>query len=118
MSLTFRRQTTFTVATSSPKDPLSSRIYGASRHESGFLGWLTWSRAMLRNEELYPEQDLFKPERFLNDDGSFNESVLDPEEVTFGFGRRYDSPLSTLRHHRSQALICVPCIIGYVQGRI
>ncbi|TFK23029.1 cytochrome P450 [Coprinopsis marcescibilis] len=44
--------------------------------------------AMLRNEEDYPEPDTFKPERFLNADGSLNPNVRDPATAAFGFGRR------------------------------
>ena len=45
---------------------------------------------MLRNEDVYPDANSFKPERFLNQDGTLNESMPNPEDVIFGFGRRYD----------------------------
>ncbi|KAH9986735.1 cytochrome P450 [Russula compacta] len=42
--------------------------------------------AILHDPELYPEPDVFKPERFLNPDGSVRD---DPMLIsTFGFGRR------------------------------
>uniref|UniRef100_D8QCV5 Cytochrome P450 n=1 Tax=Schizophyllum commune (strain H4-8 / FGSC 9210) TaxID=578458 RepID=D8QCV5_SCHCM len=44
--------------------------------------------AMLRDESIYPEPDVFKPERFLNADGTLNTSVRNPDEIAFGFGRR------------------------------
>ncbi|KXN81511.1 O-methylsterigmatocystin oxidoreductase [Leucoagaricus sp. SymC.cos] len=44
--------------------------------------------AMLYDEEVFPDPETFKPERFLKD-GKLAKDVLDPEEsVTFGFGRR------------------------------
>ncbi|KAJ2917559.1 hypothetical protein MD484_g2877, partial [Candolleomyces efflorescens] len=44
--------------------------------------------ALMHNEEEFPEPMSFKPERFLNPDGSLNESVRDPATAVFGFGRR------------------------------
>ena len=44
------------------------------------------SRAILHNPELYPDPETFKPERFLNDDGSFRD---DPTiSLAFGAGKR------------------------------
>ncbi|TFK28470.1 cytochrome P450 [Coprinopsis marcescibilis] len=43
--------------------------------------------AMLRNEEDYPNPDVFSPERYLKD-GTLNSSVPDPGTIVFGFGRR------------------------------
>jgi len=45
----------------------------------------TW--ALLHDEDMYPDPDTFKPERFILD-GKRNPLVLDPEMVAFGFGRR------------------------------
>ena len=45
-------------------------------------------RAILHNEKTYPEPNTFRPERFLNEDGSINPNVPDPI-VSFGFGRRF-----------------------------
>jgi cytochrome P450 len=40
---------------------------------------------MTRNEELYPDADTFKPERFFNKSGELN---LDDRVLAYGFGRR------------------------------
>jgi cytochrome P450 len=40
----------------------------------------------MRDEEMYPDPDSFKPERFINDDGTLND---DSVPYAFGFGRRY-----------------------------
>ncbi|KAJ2915292.1 hypothetical protein MD484_g5148, partial [Candolleomyces efflorescens] len=44
--------------------------------------------ALMHNEEDFPNPMEFKPERFLNSDGSLNESIRDPATAVFGFGRR------------------------------
>ena len=60
---------------------------------------------MLNNERNYPEPHEFKPERFLKD-GKLDDSVRDPMDIAFGFGRRWGlfilsiSPFSWC-HHRS-----------------
>ena len=39
---------------------------------------------------MYPEPHVFKPERFLKDDGTIDPDVYDPSVTgAFGFGRRY-----------------------------
>ena len=45
-------------------------------------------RAMLNNEQDYPEPHEFKPEHFLKN-GKLDGSVRDPMEIAFGFGRRW-----------------------------
>jgi cytochrome P450 len=43
-------------------------------------------RAVLHNPELYPDPETFKPERFLNEDGTFRD---DPTiALAFGVGKR------------------------------
>lgn len=49
-------------------------------------------RSITRDEEIYPDPEEFRPERFEN------EKVLDPREVVFGFGRRYVSSHSLKLH--------------------
>jgi hypothetical protein len=45
---------------------------------------------MFQDPEAYPEPHLFKPERYLTEDGrKINPDVRDPRDIVFGFGRRY-----------------------------
>jgi Cytochrome P450 len=44
-------------------------------------------RAMTRDEHMYPEPELFNPERFMNEAGTETDST-DPKDFIFGFGRR------------------------------
>ena len=44
-------------------------------------------RAMLHNEDDYPDPSAFKPERFIKD-GQINPNIRDPAMIAFGFGRR------------------------------
>jgi cytochrome P450 len=56
------------------------------------------SWAILRDPEIYgPDADEFKPERFLNADGTLNPNVMHPD-AAFGFGRRI-CPGKTLAQH-------------------
>ena len=48
------------------------------------LRWV--DRAILHDPELYPEPEAFKPERFLNEDGTVRDDPLIP--LAFGAGRR------------------------------
>jgi cytochrome P450 len=42
---------------------------------------------MLTDERDYPEPHIFNPERFLKN-GKLDNSVRDPMDIAFGFGRR------------------------------
>ncbi len=44
-------------------------------------------RAMLHDEDDYPDPMAFRPERFLKE-GKLDTSVRDPSQMAFGFGRR------------------------------
>ncbi|KAF5348527.1 hypothetical protein D9756_009683 [Leucocoprinus leucothites] len=45
--------------------------------------------AMLHDEDVFPEPEKFKPERFISKDGGIREDLPDPDFIaTFGFGRR------------------------------
>jgi cytochrome P450 len=44
------------------------------------------SRAILHNPEIYPDPEEFKPERFLNDDGSVRDDPM--LSLAFGVGKR------------------------------
>ena len=52
---------------------------------------LCTDRSMLQDPTVFPEPSEFKPERYLNEDGSLRELARheDPSLVGFGFGRRY-----------------------------
>lgn len=45
-------------------------------------------RAMLHDENVYPNPSAFDPERFLSSDGQLDPTVPDPALALFGFGRR------------------------------
>jgi hypothetical protein len=47
---------------------------------------LTFCRAVFRDPSIYPEPDMFKPERFLNSDGSLRDDPL--LSSAFGYGKR------------------------------
>ena len=44
---------------------------------------------MLYDEDVYSDPFNFVPERFLDDEGQLDPSVRQPEDIAFGFGRRY-----------------------------
>ena len=44
---------------------------------------------MSRNAKTFPNPETFDPDRYLNEDGTWNTEVLDPSLFAFGFGRRY-----------------------------
>jgi len=49
---------------------------------------LGFKRAIFRDESVYPNAHDFNPDRFLKD-GKINPDVKDPEQLAFGYGRRY-----------------------------
>jgi cytochrome P450 len=46
---------------------------------------------MFRDESVYPDAHVFNPGRFIKD-GHIDPNVKDPEEIVFGWGRRYFHP--------------------------
>jgi cytochrome P450 len=42
---------------------------------------------MLRDEEIYPDPELFNPDRFIRD-GKLDFGKRNPVDIVFGFGRR------------------------------
>lgn len=44
-------------------------------------------RAMLHDQKVYPQPDVFMPERYIKD-GKLDPGVRDPATAAFGFGRR------------------------------
>ena len=52
-------------------------------------------RAVFHNESVYPDAHKFNPNRFLKD-GQINLDVKDPEQLVFGWGRRYFHSQRTL----------------------
>ena len=52
-----------------------------------FVSTTIFLRAMLNDERDYPEPREFRPERFFRNE-RLDESVRDPMDIAFGFGRR------------------------------
>jgi len=44
--------------------------------------------AMFRDPDVYPDPDVFKPERFIGIDADEDSDLKDPKKLVFGFGRR------------------------------
>ncbi|KAI0289360.1 cytochrome P450 [Russula brevipes] len=68
-----------------------SRCCGYWKYMVGYILYTftmasTLSRAILRDPALYPRPDIFKPERFLNPDGSLRDDPI--LASAFGFGKR------------------------------
>ncbi|KAI0291058.1 cytochrome P450 [Multifurca ochricompacta] len=68
-----------------PQKVMSTKVFSYPKVLQGSLViGNTW--AILHDPDVYPEPDAFKPERFINPDGSVRE---DPALTTaFGYGRR------------------------------
>lgn len=66
----------------------------------GKLHSLSSPRAILHDEEVYPEPEEFKPERFMTEDGKVKDDPL--LTYAFGYGRRYACAL--LSHYTCEPL--------------
>lgn len=70
---------------------------------------------MLHNPDDYPEPEIFRPERFI-EDGKLNPKVRDPLTLAFGFGRRSVSPnLQILRCLMKKS---ASNLVGFAPGAI
>ncbi|KAI0833218.1 CyP450 monooxygenase [Trametes gibbosa] len=65
--------------------------------------------AFTRNEKLYPNPEVFMPERFLKD-GKLNPDVTDPSQFVFGYGRR----ICPGRHFAESSLFLVVSSVLHV----
>ena len=59
------------------------------RWHLNFFVSLPYFRSLLHDEEKYPEPFKFNPDRFMTGRGQLDASVWDPEEASWGYGRRY-----------------------------
>ena len=96
---------------------VSERLSLTFGEKSIALHWLSMltfiCRTILRNETLYPNPDVFYPDRFTEKVDEQTERRRDPRNYVFGFGRRY---LSNLNAHSCQWNI--QCSLDIVLGRI
>ena len=60
-------------------------VYSRFRFSWHLLHWT--GRAMTRDERMYPEPELFNPDRFMIQDKT-EADLMDPKNFIFGFGRR------------------------------
>ena len=51
---------------------------------------------MLHDEDIFPQPNEFRPERYLGDDDTPLDRTRDPSVLAFGFGRRYADKAVTL----------------------
>jgi hypothetical protein len=75
-----------------------------SLYTSKVFALMMIQRAMTHDEELYPDPDEFKPERFLNSNGNINDILA------FGFGRR--CRIAWFRVRRIRADLCGRVCVG------
>ena len=82
---------TNTMATSSPKEPWLLPMLGTTFNTCPFFLITDGNqnhRALLHDEEVYPQSSKFMPERFLDERGQIDRKVRNPDLAAFGFGRR------------------------------
>jgi cytochrome P450 len=65
---------------------------------------LNFHRGILHDPKEYPNPEVFRPERFLNPDGTLNPSVRDPAVAAFGFGRVRRRRLNILNVHKIRCI--------------
>lgn len=68
---------------------VKTTVCGISPFESTLLIFVC--RTILRNSTLYPNPDVFDPDRFMTKVDQQTERRRDPRKYVFGFGRRYSS---------------------------
>lgn len=77
----------------SQKGPQSSPTLGGWLSSCRRTCFRNPSRAITRDPENYHEPGVFNPDRFL--DAKDNYSELDPNQVIYGYGRRYERTNNT-----------------------
>ncbi|KAG6878839.1 hypothetical protein C0992_007282 [Termitomyces sp. T32_za158] len=65
--------------------PMHGKLYAVGK--CMFMTNMVSNRAMLHDEDVYPNPFDFNPDRFMKD-GKLNPDVKDPDHAAFGFGRR------------------------------
>ena len=63
-------------------------------------------RGILHDENLYPSPSTFDPSRFMKD-GKRSDTLRDPRDALFGFGRRFVHPVNSLRFSRRLIVIVI-----------
>ena len=93
------------MGTSSPRGRHSSGTCGSWTADGRvYLGSNIYCRFILSNPEVYPDPDVFDPERFLGED-----QQPDPREACFGWGRRRCTGALLVE---SMVFICVAMVLA------